>query len=95
MLLDCQCDSELVVNWLNAEHMCKSAKPKAVSKNEANAEEQKQLKRYATTLMEVETAVAEEMRMRADIEDQAGIAERRGNALAGELEEARMLLDTG
>ena len=63
--------------------------------NKANAEEQKQLKRYATTLMEVETAVAEEMRMRADIEDQAGIAERRGNALAGELEEARMLLDTG
>ena len=37
----------------------------------------------------------EEMRMRADIQDQAGIAERKGNALAGELEEARMLLDTG
>ena len=32
--------------------------------------------------------------MRADIQDQAGIAERKGNALAGELEEARMLLDT-
>ena len=62
--------------------------------NKANAEEQKQLKRYANTLMEIETAVQEEMRIRADIEDQAGIAERRGNALAGELEEARMLLDT-
>ena len=62
--------------------------------NKANAEEQKQLKRYAATLMEIENVVQEEMRIRADIEDQAGIAERRGNALAGELEEARMLLDT-
>ena len=62
--------------------------------NKANAEEQKQLKRYAGMLMEVETAVQEESRIRADLEDQAGIAERKGNALAGELEEARMLLDT-
>ena len=62
--------------------------------NKANAEEQKQLKRYAGMLMEAEGAVQEEMRMRADIQDQAGIAERKGNALAGELEEARMLLDT-
>ena len=44
--------------------------------------------------MEVETAAQEEMRMRSDIEDQAGIAERKSNALSGELEEARMLLDT-
>ena len=62
--------------------------------NKANAEEQKQLKRYAGLLMEVETAIQEETRIRSDLEDQAGIAERRGNALAGELEEARMLLDT-
>ena len=62
--------------------------------NKSNAEEQKQLKRYAGMLMEAEGAVQEEMRIRADIEDQAGIAERKGNALAGELEEARMLLDT-
>jgi len=62
--------------------------------NKANAEEQKQIKRYANTLMEIETTVQEEMRIRSDIEDQAGISERKGNALAGELEEARMLLDT-
>merc|ERR1712107_446410 len=62
--------------------------------NKANAEEQKQLKRYAGVLMEVETTAQEEMRMRSDIEDQAGIAERKSNALSGELEEARMLLDT-
>ena len=62
--------------------------------NKSNAEEQKQLKRYANTLMDIETVVAEEVRVRSDIEDQAGIAERKGTALAGELEEARMFLDT-
>ena len=48
----------------------------------SNAEEQKQIKRYANTLMEIETTVQEEMRIRSDIEDQAGISERKGNTVA-------------
>ena len=48
--------------------------------NKSNAEEQKQIKRYANTLMEIETTVQEEMRIRSDIEDQAGISERKGKA---------------
>jgi len=62
--------------------------------NKTNAEEVKQIKRYGINLMELETAVQEENRSRAEIEDQLGIAERKGNALAGELEESQMLLDT-
>ena len=46
--------------------------------NKSNSEEQKQIKRYANTLMEIETTVQEEMRIRSDIEDQAGISERKG-----------------
>ena len=44
--------------------------------------------------MEVESIVTEESRIRSDLEDQEGIVERKANALTGELEEARMLLDT-
>ena len=46
--------------------------------NKANAEEQKQIKRYASTLMEHETMLQEEARARTEIQDQAGIAERKG-----------------
>jgi len=62
--------------------------------NKQNSEEHKQMKRYASTLMEIEGQVTEEARIRADLEDQMGIAERKGNALAGELDESHMLLDT-
>ena len=46
--------------------------------NKANVETAKQIKRLATNLLELDTAVEEEARSRADIEDQAGIAERKG-----------------
>merc|ERR1711884_40257 len=62
--------------------------------NKANVETAKQVKRLANNLLEIDTAVEEESRIRADIEDQAGIAERKGNVLLSEVEEARLLLDT-
>jgi len=62
--------------------------------NKANAEDSKQIKRYTANLMEVESQIQEEARLRSDLEDKAGIAERKGNALTGEVEETRMLLDT-
>ena len=46
--------------------------------NKANVETAKQVKRLANSLLEIDTAVEEESRLRADIEDQAGIAERKG-----------------
>ena len=61
--------------------------------NKSNSEEHKQIKRYASTLMEIEGQVSEEARIRADLENQTGISERKGHALAGELDEAHMLLD--
>lgn len=62
--------------------------------NKANAEAVKQIKRHASHLLEVETSCQEEARARADIQDQIGISDRKGNVLNGELEESRMLLDT-
>ena len=46
--------------------------------NKANAETAKAIKRAAANLLEVDTAVCEEAKARADIQDQAGIAERKG-----------------
>ncbi len=40
-----------------------------------------QIKKHAATLLEVDTAVEEEARARADIEDQCGIADRKGMLL--------------
>jgi len=62
--------------------------------NKANIEESKQIKRYAGNLLELEGCILEETRARADIQDKAGIAERKGNALSGEVDESRMLVDT-
>ena len=61
--------------------------------NKSNSEDLKQMKRYAGTLMELEGQVAEEARVRADLQNQGCISERKGHALAGELDEAHMLLD--
>lgn len=47
--------------------------------NKANAEDLKQIKRHAATLLEVDTACEEEARARSELEDQAGIADRKGN----------------
>ncbi len=62
--------------------------------NKANAEAQKAIKRYAGQLRDVEGAYEEEARQRQEIAERAGIADRKANALQGELEEARALLDS-
>jgi len=62
--------------------------------NKANAEAQKSIKRYQNQLREVEGAYEEESRVRREIMEKGGLAERRANALQGELEEARALLDS-
>ena len=48
--------------------------------NKANAEAAKQIKRHAATLLDVDTACEEENRARLDIEDQVGMADRKGRA---------------
>merc|ERR1712111_10232 len=62
--------------------------------NKANAEAQKSIKRYQGQMRESECAYEEEQRQRQEIAEKASLAERRANALAGEMEEARSLLDS-
>merc|ERR1711992_178731 len=62
--------------------------------NKANAEAHKSIKRYQGQLRTTEGAYEEEYRARAEISERAGLADRRANALQGELEEARALLDS-
>merc|ERR1712077_171650 len=62
--------------------------------NKANSEAHKSIKRYQGQLREVEGLFEEESRQRRDIAEKAGLADRRANALQGELEEARALLDS-
>merc|ERR1740128_748809 len=62
--------------------------------NKSNAEEAKQIKRYAGNLSDLEANISEEARVRHEFEDKAATAERKGNALTGEVEETRMLLET-
>merc|ERR1719232_1147634 len=62
--------------------------------NKANNEAQKSIKRYQGQMREAECALAEESRMRQEMAEKASLADRRANALAGEMEEARALLDS-
>ena len=62
--------------------------------NKANAEAHKSIKRYQGQLRDVEQLYEEENRQRTEISEKAGLAERRANALQGELEESRSLLDS-
>merc|ERR1719369_980110 len=62
--------------------------------NKANSEAHKSIKRYQGQLREVEGLFEEEGRQRRDIAEKAGLADRRANALQGELEESRALLDS-
>merc|ERR1711974_243578 len=62
--------------------------------NKANSEAHKSIKRYQGQLRDVEGLFEEESRQRRDIAEKAGLADRRANALQGELEEARALLDS-
>merc|ERR1712106_1085569 len=62
--------------------------------NKANAEAQKAIKRYQGQMRESETAFEEEQRARQEMSEKPSLAERRANALQGEMEEARSLLDS-
>merc|ERR1712172_63862 len=61
--------------------------------NKANNEAQKSIKRYQGQMRESECALTEESRVRQEMAEKASLADRRANALAGEMEEARSLLD--
>merc|ERR1711971_762192 len=62
--------------------------------NKANSEAQKAIKRYQGQHREAECAYEEEQRLRQEVVEKATLADRRANALAGEMEEARSLLDS-
>merc|ERR1719244_2369010 len=62
--------------------------------NKANHEAQKSIKRYQGQFREAECALAEESRIRQEMAEKVSLADRRANALAGEMEEARSLLDS-
>merc|ERR1711923_429812 len=62
--------------------------------NKANNEAQKSIKRYQGQFREAECALSEESRVRQEMAEKASLADRRANALAGEMEEARSLLDS-
>merc|ERR1719471_67484 len=62
--------------------------------NKANNEAQKSIKRYQGQVREAECAYDEASRVRQEMAEKASLAERRANALAGEMEEARALLDS-
>merc|ERR1711974_336484 len=62
--------------------------------NKANNEAQKSIKRYQGQMREAECALAEESRVRQEMAEKASLADRRANGLAGEMEEARSMLDT-
>merc|ERR1712149_119436 len=62
--------------------------------NKANSEAHKSIKRYQGQLRDIEQAFEEESRQRQELAEKAGLADRRSNALASELEEARTLLDS-
>merc|ERR1712095_198787 len=62
--------------------------------NKANAEANKSIKRYQAQLRDVEGLFEEETHQRREIAEKAGLADRRANALQGELEESRALLDS-
>merc|ERR1739844_210666 len=62
--------------------------------NKANAEAQKSIKRYQAQLRDTESLLEEERRQKMEIAEKAGLSERKANALQGELEESRALLDS-
>merc|ERR1719338_28673 len=62
--------------------------------NKANAEAHKTIKRYQAQLRDTEGLLESEGSQRREIAEKAGLADRRANALQGELEESRSLLDS-
>ena len=62
--------------------------------NKANSEAGKAIKRYQGQLRDAEVSCSEEAKTRAEIQGRANLSDRRANALQGEMEEARALLDS-
>merc|ERR1712241_1269492 len=62
--------------------------------NKANSEGQKAIKRYQGTLRETIQGFEDEARAKQEVMEQVGISERKANALSGEVEESRALLDS-
>merc|ERR1711910_176539 len=62
--------------------------------NKANIEGQKAIKRYQGSLRDTIQGYEDETRSRQQITEAVGIAERKANALYGEVEESRALLDS-
>merc|ERR1712198_248689 len=62
--------------------------------NKANNEAHKSIKRYQGQQRDAECALTEESRVRQEMSEKASLADRRASALAGEMEEARSLLDS-
>merc|ERR1712223_1814052 len=62
--------------------------------NKANSEGQKAIKRYQGTLRDTIQGYEDEARAKQEVMEQVGISERKANALSGEVEESRALLDS-
>merc|ERR1712060_914775 len=62
--------------------------------NKANSEGQKAIKRYQGSLRDTIQGYEDEARARQQVVEQVGISERKANALSGEVEESRALLDS-
>merc|ERR1739847_134564 len=62
--------------------------------NKANAEAHKSIKRYQAQLRDTEGLLESETSQKLEITEKAGLADRKANALQGELEESRALLDS-
>jgi len=62
--------------------------------NKATKEALKTVKRYAGQVSEAMAGTQEEGRMRQEMHERASLADRKANALQGEVEEARALLDS-
>ncbi|XP_042212128.1 myosin heavy chain, muscle-like isoform X1 [Homarus americanus] len=61
--------------------------------NKANADLQKHVKKLQGEIKDLQIRVEEEQRLASEYREQYGISERRANALNGELEESRTLLE--
>merc|ERR1739846_215729 len=62
--------------------------------NKANSEGQKAIKRYQGSLRDTIQGYEEQARGRQEVMEAVGISERKANALSGEVEESRALLDS-
>merc|ERR1711881_135143 len=62
--------------------------------NKANSEGQKAIKRYQGSLRDTIQGFEDQARGRQEVMEAGGIAERKANALSGEVEESRALLDS-